>query len=537
MDTLKSNFKFCILFLTLLFVFPASVSAQSCYNPFVETIIQGVSEQSITKIVHELTGDTSTIIGGVPYTILSRAYNDPGNQKAAQYIFEKFASFGYSPRYQTFSSTGNNVIAVKTGVKYPNKHYIICGHYDSYPWEPRSIGADDDATGTCGVIEAARILAPYDFDYTIIFLAVDEEERGLYGSGAYADTALLKNDSIIAVINLDMTAYDANHDGRVNIITNNPSVYYANVVNSAYLIFQPSLLPVVSIQPSAASDHYSFWLRGYKALWPFEHDVNPYVNSMLDTISRFNFDYFLKMTRAAVAALAVLGRDYIINFTHNPILSSNDTNNRTATVVITSNHKLGMYGSGKIPNDPKLYYKIGSGPFGYLRAFYHNLDTFKFLIPGQSVGATVSYYLTAQDSAGTMVGSLPAGARGVNPPGTIPPQQLFVYRILKQSGYCSNTIPKTIPPRQITLDTIHIPQYGNIFDYNLNLTIYHTHDSSLYIWLTRPGATMLPLSTANGGSGENYFNTTFDDEASVPITEGIASIYGVVPSRRHVEFI
>ncbi len=522
----KPNFAKGLVFAVCLLLTPSILYSQSCYNQFVETIIEGISSQSITKIVHELTGDTSTIIGGLPYTILSRSYNDPGNQKAAQYIYEKFTSFGLNPRYQTFSTTGSNVIAVKTGVKYPNKQFIICGHYDSYPWEPRSIGADDDATGTCGVIEAARILAPYDFDYTLIFLAVDEEERGLLGSGAYADTAVAKGDSIMAVINLDMIAYDANNDGKSNIITNNPSIYYANVLNSSFQIFQPTLVPLVSIQPNAASDHYSFWQRGYKAVWPFEHDVNPYVNSMLDTISRFNFDYFLKMTRAVVASIAVLGRDYLINIIHNPIQSSNDTADRIAAVVINSNHRIGHGGSGKIPNDPRLYYKIGNGPFQFVHSFYHQLDTFKFLIPGQQVGTTVSYYISAQDSLGTMVGSNPGGARGLNPPGTMPPPQLFIYRILRQANFCSITLPMSIPPRQIVYDTIRVSQTGNIYDYDLNLTIYHTHDSSLYIWLTRPGATIIQLSMANGGSGENYFNTTFDDEASLSITQGVPPFIG-----------
>jgi Peptidase family M28/Secretion system C-terminal sorting domain/Proprotein convertase P-domain len=527
MNTIKSSFKCCLLLLFSSFVFSSSTIAQSCYNQFIDSIISGITMESVCKIVHELTGDTATIIGGVPYTILSRAYNDPGNQMAAQYIFEKFESFGLNPRFQTFSITGKNVIAVKAGVKYPNKQFIICGHYDSYPWQPRSIGADDDATGVCGVLEAARILTPYNFDYTIIFIGMDEEERGLYGSHAYVDTAAANGDSIMAVINLDMIAYDANQDGKLYAITNSASLYYANVIGSSFQVFEPTLTSIVSIQPGwGGSDHYSFWQRGYNAVWPFEHDMNPYVNSMLDTITLFNFDYFLKMTRGAVASLAVLAGDYIINFTHDPIESTTDTTARVATVVITSSHPIAKSNISKKKNGPRLYWKTGTELFTYKNAFYTNLDTFKFLIPGQPVGSTIYYYISAQDSLGTMVGSLPGGAIGINPPGTIPPPYPFVYRILRQANFCSNTLPKPLLPMQMTYDTVHISQTGIVYDYDLNLTIHHQYDSLLYIWLLRPGLTMVALSTANGGSGENYLNTTFDDEASIPITEGVPPFTG-----------
>jgi hypothetical protein len=528
METIKTKTSI-MRFLLILFVFiilPGQLICQSCYNPLIDSMISNITMESICKIVHELTGDTSTIIGGVPYIIRTRAYNYPGNQMAAQYIFEKFESFGYTPRYQTFSTTGENVIAVKTGVKYPNQQYIICGHFDSYPWEERSIGADDDATGTCGVIEAARVLAPYDFDYTIIFIAMDEEERGLFGSGAYADSALMNGDSIMNVINLDMTAYDLNQDGKVDILTNNHSLYYANAINSSYLIYQPELNPKVLVSEYSASDHYSFWERGYCAVWPFENDINPNVNSMRDTITHFNFDYFLKMTRAAVAALAVFGKDLIINIDHEPLLSSPDTTDRVVTAVITSNHPIDRNNASRLKGAPKLYWKVGNNSFNMANAFYINLDTFKFIIPGQPVGSTVSYYLAAQDSLATMVGSLPGGAKGMSPPGTAPPPTCLVYRILRQMNVCSQTIPKSLPPLQVIYDTIRITENGIISDYDLNLTVYHANDSDIYIMLVRSGSTQLQLSTGNGGNGQNYFNTTFDDEAEIPITEGIPPFIG-----------
>ncbi len=515
----------------VLFLLPSFIFTQNGYDPFIDSVISKISLQSISIFDRQLSGDTSALIGGQPYTIISRYWEHEGNRKAAQYIYEKFQSFGYQPQYDTFSVSGVNVLAKKTGTKYPNQYFIICAHYDSYAYGVPALdtvpGADDNASGTSAVLEAARILYPYSFDYTILFAAWDEEERWMYGSYAYADSAFIRGDSIVAVINLDMIGYDGNNDHVYRIWADTNGAPVANIFADAGLTYQPFLVPLIQIGPSA-SDHLPFQEKGYKAICAIENspDFNPYYHTVNEKFIHFNLPYFLGLVKTSIAALLVSLRSAFISFSHIPLESTFDTTSRIAVVTIKSSKGLGFGGPGKVPNDPKLFFKVGSGNFRHLIAYYHHLDTFKFLIPGQSQGSTVSYYFAAQDSLGTTVGSLPSGAKGLNPPGTIPPPQLFVYSILKQSSYCSNTIPKTIPPRQITLDTIHIPQNGNIYDYNLNFTIYHTHDSSLYIWLTRPGATMLPLSTANGGSGENYFNTTFDDEASIPITEGVPPFMG-----------
>jgi hypothetical protein len=426
-----------LLLLAILFLLSASSSySQSCYNYTIDTLISGVRSSSIMNIVHEFTGDIPTIVNEHTLTIVTRAYNYPMNDTAAAYVFERFNLYGLNPSYFQFSSTGKNVVGQKIGTKYPNKKYIICAHYDSYPWQARSIGADDNATGTCTVLEAARLLSQLSFDYTLVFIAMDEEERGLYGSKAFADTSYAHGDSIIAVINIDMVAYDANYDNQTKIITNSNSVYYANVVNSAMKLYVPALVPSVTISTSSSSDHYSFWQRGFKAVWPFEYDANPHVNSMQDTITWFNQKYFLSMVRGVIASFAILGKDYLMDFYHTPIVSSQDTSSRSAVVVIKSPKKIAFVNS-----TPKLYYKFNSGLFNSVNYYYSNLDTFKFMIPGAIPGTNVSYYFAAQDSAGNFVGTLPSGGKGVNPPGSIPPPTFFTYSVMV--GIAENQVPVT----------------------------------------------------------------------------------------------
>ena len=527
---IKASLIRVLLILFALIILPRHLISQSCYSSFIDSIISQVSIQNISNYNLELTGEVPTVVGGQPCTIISRYWESPFNQKAAQYIYEKFQSFGLETRYQVYSSTGVNVLAKKTGTKYPNQQIIICAHYDNIVngiVSDTTYGADDNASGTCCVLEAARILCNLDMDYTVVFAAWDEEELWLVGSSNYADSAFLHQDSIVCVINLDMIAYDGNNDGIYRILTDTASVYYAGVFSSCGYIYQPQL-ECRFIVGAGASDHLPFQEKGYNAICGIENnpDFNPFYHTINERFDKLNLPYFERLVKTAIASLLMVSKDYIINIEHDPLQSSYDTTSRIVTAVITSKHPIDRNVISKRKGSPKLYWKTGNGSFLMTNAVYSNLDTFKFVIPGQPAGTTVSYYIAAQDSLATMVGSLPGGANGMSPPGTVPPPNVFVYQILRQMNVCSNTAPKSIPPLGFAYDTIRITQNGVIQDCNLNLTIYHTNDSSLYIMLVRPGLQQIQLSAANGGSGDNYFNTTFDDEAELSITEGIPPFIG-----------
>ncbi|MDX2114245.1 MAG: M28 family metallopeptidase, partial [Planctomycetota bacterium] len=46
-------------------------------------------------------------------------------------------------------------------------------------------GANDDASGTAAALEACRVLSGMEFDHTLVFVAFDAEEAGLYGARAH----------------------------------------------------------------------------------------------------------------------------------------------------------------------------------------------------------------------------------------------------------------------------------------------------------------------------------------------------------------
>jgi hypothetical protein len=234
-----------------------------------------------------------------------------------------------------------------------------------------------------------------------------------------------------------MIAWDGNNDYKLDLISNTNSSAFSNDVKLIYNLYQPILLVNrVNNNNMSSSDHWYFWQRGYKAYCGIETtgDFNPYYHTVNDNFSHVIFQFFYPFTKAAIASLLTYGWDYFMNYTHTPITNTTSNQPQTATAVINSPHPI-----AKLSNAPRLYYKINNGIYVYVNAFYNNLDTFKFQIPGQPYGTNVSYYLAAQDSLGRFVGTLPSGGKGLNPPGTIAPPTVFTYSVL--TGISGNNEP------------------------------------------------------------------------------------------------
>ncbi|NPV12110.1 MAG: M20/M25/M40 family metallo-hydrolase [Ignavibacteria bacterium] len=294
------------IFKSLIFIliFTFSVYGQS---PQIIQLVNKVNKDSLSLFIRQLSGDTSCVIGGAPYTIVSRHKNQPGNDKAAQFIYEKFQSYGLQVQYESFSSTGKNVIATKQGLNDSQAYFVICAHYDDMPSGTTAPGADDNASGTATVLELARVFSQYNFNYTIKFICFDEEEQGLIGSNYYATQARNRNDSIIGVINLDMTAYDANNDGMVDVHSNsvaNTSQIANEWINNIYQ-YGVNLTPrTVASQPY--SDHYSFQQKNYGAILVIEYDLefNPRYHTVNDKFQYLNMDYATKIAKVTAATAA-----------------------------------------------------------------------------------------------------------------------------------------------------------------------------------------------------------------------------------------
>ena len=95
------------------------------------------------------------------------------------------------------------------------------------------------------------------------------------------------------------------------------------------------------------------------------------------------------------------------------------------------------------------------------------------------------------------------------------------------ASYASTDVPKSILDLSTVDSTLSVPDSVTISDVNVTLTIEHTFDGDLDIFLIAPGGgTTIELTSDNGGSGNNFTGTTFDDSAATAVTAGTAPFTG-----------
>ncbi len=114
-----------------------------------------------------------------------------------------------------------NVVAIQKGTKYPNRYIIMSGDIDSRVSDPANFtsdspGANDNASGMAGTIEAARVLSKYKFESSIIYVGLSGEEQGLYGGKGLAEYAKEQGWDIVGILNNDMIGNITGVDGVVS---------------------------------------------------------------------------------------------------------------------------------------------------------------------------------------------------------------------------------------------------------------------------------------------------------------------------------
>ncbi|MEM0961426.1 MAG: M20/M25/M40 family metallo-hydrolase [Bacteroidota bacterium] len=111
-----------------------------------------------------------------------------------------------------------NVLAIQRGTADPNRYVVMSGDIDSrasnvLDGEIDAPGANDNASGMAGAIEAARVLSRYQFPGTIVYAGLSGEEQGLFGGQIMAEIARDEGWNIEAVLNNDMIGNSCGIDG------------------------------------------------------------------------------------------------------------------------------------------------------------------------------------------------------------------------------------------------------------------------------------------------------------------------------------
>ncbi len=294
---------------------PAAAALQ---DPFVETLVGLVTTSSLTATVQSL------------QDFQTRYASTTNCESAGEALFATFSALSLDEvGFETFTFSGGytsrNIVAEKTGETFPDDIYIICAHYDSTSPSATRLtlapGADDNASGTAAVVEAARILAPYDLDYTVRFIAFSAEEWGLWGSRAYAAAARSAGERIRGVINLDMIAYANAMPEDLQIIVNPPSEWMADLYLAAAAGYGPLGATKTVDASFVYSDHSPFWDNNYPALLAIEDEplTNPYYHRTTDTLDKLQTDFFTSATRASLGLLAELAQPIKAGYPRTPV--------------------------------------------------------------------------------------------------------------------------------------------------------------------------------------------------------------------------
>ncbi|RMB64178.1 M28 family peptidase [Dokdonia sinensis] len=114
-----------------------------------------------------------------------------------------------------------NVVAIQRGTKYPNRYIIMSGDIDSRISDPNNFtddspGANDNASGMAGTLEAARVLSKYTFENSIMYVGLSGEEQGLFGGAGLAAYAKEQDWDIIGIYNNDMIGNITGVDGVID---------------------------------------------------------------------------------------------------------------------------------------------------------------------------------------------------------------------------------------------------------------------------------------------------------------------------------
>ena len=179
-----------------------------------------------------------------------------------------------------------NVVAIQRGKKFPNRYIIMSGDIDSRVSDPNdyisdSPGANDNASGMAGTIEAARVLSTYTFENSIIYVGLSGEEQGLFGGLGLATYAKKNNWEIIGILNNDMIGNIKGVDGVID--------------NRSFRIFSEPVPPTETEKQRKARRYYGGEVDGisrqlaryvYTTVKTYMPEMNPMMIYRLDRFGR-----------------------------------------------------------------------------------------------------------------------------------------------------------------------------------------------------------------------------------------------------------
>jgi len=284
--------------------------------------------------------DAARLEADLTFVAQPRPPGSAGWQQAQDRCADVFAGAGFAVERQAFAG-GVNVIGVLAGTTSPDERVVLSAHYDHVEG---CEGADDNASGVAGVLEAARVLSAARFERTLVVACWDQEEIGLQGSRAYANRAAQDGEVILAAYVFEMIGYASSEPNSQELPAGLDVIFKpqadqlkANELRGDFVAVIADELAHAAALPIEAhaaevglpnirlelkenqldspvfgtlqrSDHAAFWWAGFPAL--MITDTSEYRNRNYhcaegpDSVSRLDLAFETRVVRATVFAVA-----------------------------------------------------------------------------------------------------------------------------------------------------------------------------------------------------------------------------------------
>ncbi len=253
--------------------------------------------------------------------LLARAKTSVGKLVESIDNTQKSQSKTYKTRFRTtFGAvtepfTSDNVLGYLEGTDLKDELLVLTAHYDHEGNQNGTIffGADDNGSGTTGILEIARAFAKAKAEghgprRSILFMAVTAEEKGLLGSNYYSRHPVFPLENTVVNLNADMIGriddkhLRGNHNyvhaigsdklsSELKVINENANAEYTHM-ELDYMYDDPK----DPMRIYYRSDQYNFAKHGIPVIFYFS-GLHPDYHTPADTVDKINFEMLAKRAR------------------------------------------------------------------------------------------------------------------------------------------------------------------------------------------------------------------------------------------------
>ncbi|MCH9045264.1 MAG: Zn-dependent exopeptidase M28 [SAR324 cluster bacterium] len=232
---------------------------------------------------------------------------------AATWCKDQLSAMGYAASDQSLplgGGTTRNVIAEKTGSGTADRSLVlVLAHLDSINIsggaDSTAPGADDNGSGSAGIIELARVFKNHQAEHDIRFVLFGGEEQGLVGSNYYLDhLPAADRNRINVIINMDMIG--SLNTAQPTVLLESSAMFQGIIDDLAHAADTYTTLTVQTSVNPFASDHVPFINAGLPAVLTIEgaDGANENIHTENDTMAQINYDLALEILKMNVAEIA-----------------------------------------------------------------------------------------------------------------------------------------------------------------------------------------------------------------------------------------